>query len=120
MQLDVGFPAKIDAFIVVIHRDGKSNLGSLLPDDIAVHIFLDLFGGGEMLRLFRKLLRGIIHIFLQERAAQRDTFVADVSVIGARQNPLHLSLCLSAERAANQFVRQIISLPMLLLFISDR
>ena len=106
LQLHIGVAAVENALVMVIHRHGQGDLRLILTDDITVHIFLDLFRRGQMIGNGQLGAAGLIHLLVQDRAAQLHAFVADIG-IRSGHDALDLCLRLAAEGASDEFFCQI-------------
>jgi hypothetical protein len=96
LQLDVaGLVARLDALVVVVHRDGENLLGALLTDDVLIEDGLDLGGLREAAQLARLLLFPFLR---DDVVTELDALVADVDG-RSRDQLANVVLALAAERA---------------------
>ena len=97
--MHIGNIRKIDPLVMVIHRNRKGNLCVFLAYDIAIHLGLDLSGGGKMIRLRQSAIIVIKHVVPQKLAAGFNTFRTNIDT-GTGDQP-GLILPLAAERTEN-------------------
>ena len=97
-ELDVvGRDARVDALVVVVHRDREDLLRALLPDDVLVEDRLDFARLGDRRRAGVRLV--LLDLLRDDVVAEPDALVADVDR-RASDELLHFLLRFSAERAA--------------------
>ena len=97
-ELDVvGRDARVDALVVVVHRDREDLLRALLPDDVLVEHRLDFARLGDRRRARVGLV--LLDLFRDDVVAEPDALVADVDR-RAGDELLHFLLRFPAERAA--------------------
>jgi hypothetical protein len=97
LQLDIsGYHLAVDAFVMVMDRNGKNFLCSFLTDNVLIENAFDLGRFGHVRRRGQILI--VIDFFGNYIIAQIDAFIADVDGWASDKLP-DLILALSAKRA---------------------
>src|SRR6185312_13620881 len=93
-----GLLLRLDALVMVVHRDRQRALGGVLTDDIALEEFADFDGLGELIKLD---VVSVGKFLFDDLVAKVYAFIADIDA-GARNELFNLLLTLAAERALQQ------------------
>ena len=96
LQFHIGIIGDGDTLIVIIHSHGKGDLCLLLADNIAVHVLLDLHGGGQPLHQMVGYF-----ILVQQFAAGLHAIAANIHTRACDEPGLMLPL--AAETATDGF-----------------
>ncbi len=101
LQLHIRVAPKVNPLIVVVNRHRQGNLCRFLAHNVAIHKGFDLLRRRQRLRnpQFSRLRLGRVRI-IQKGTANPDTVAANIYA-GTGNHPLHLSLSLPAEGAAD-------------------
>ena len=106
LQLYLGL-RMVDALVVVVNRNRKGNLRTILTDNVLIEHLFQLLRRRQVLGLFecmalRLVLRHEIQLVIQNAGAYADTLIADIHVRSCDQLA-HAALRLAAERAFQFF-----------------
>ena len=106
LQLYLGL-RMVDALVVVVNRNRKGNLRTILTDNVLIEHLFQLLRRRQVLGLFecmalRLVLRHEVQLVIQNAGAYADTLIADIHVRSCDQLA-HAALRLAAERAFQFF-----------------